>query len=394
MRHSRLFLTVWVFVPLFLLGGCGSLRRGGRVPVFKIEETSFHALPDWQHDEGIFQALVAFKKSCGVLLKKKPQEEIGLGTRASDWHPVCRKALDCKEIFSPEQTRQFFEEHFTPYRVSDDGNPEGLFTGYYESSLNGSRHKTHKYWYPLYKKPPELLLSQGKEKKWGVLSWGKIVPYYDRAAIDNGALEGKGLELVWVDDPVEAFFLHVQGSGRINLPDGKVMRVNYAASNGHPFFSIGRDLIQNNIMDTKDVSMQSIRAWMARSPEKARTLMHKNPSYVFFREVESKAEDGPIGCMGVPVTAGRTLAIDRRWLPMGAPLWFDGCHPDNYIQERRLMIAQDTGGAIRGAVRGDFFWGFGKEAMEKAGKMKSKGQYYVLIPKEASVSLKYVLKKK
>jgi len=371
------------------------LRRGSdRVPVLKVEPTTFYALPDWQQDEGLSQAFVAFKKSCPVFLKKKASTEVGLGTTADDWHPVCQKALEMTRVYSLSEIRTFFEEHFTPYHVTDEGNPEGLFTGYYESSLNGSLKKTRRFWYPLYKKPPELVLSQGTEKKWGVLSWGRVAPYHDRAAIDNGALEGKGLELLWVDDPVEAFFLHVQGSGRVNLPNGRVVRVNYAASNGHPFISIGKELIKDNIMDVKDVSMQSIRDWMARCPEKARTLMHRNPSYVFFREVKGLAEDGPIGCIGVPVTEGRTMAIDRRWLPMGAPLWFDGYHPDNYIQERRLMIAQDTGGAIRGAVRGDFFWGYGKEAMEKAGKMKSKGQYYIFLPKEASVSRQYLLEKR
>ncbi|MFN7662699.1 MAG: murein transglycosylase A [Alphaproteobacteria bacterium] len=393
MRGSRLSL-LGVVVSLLLLGGCSSLRKGGgRVPVIKLESVPFHALTDWQQDHDIPHALKAFKISCKVLLKKKPTEPLGLGTYAGDWHPVCRQALECSDSASPQETRAFFEAHFVPYRVTDNGDPEGLFTGYYESSLNGSRQKTPKFWYPLYKKPPELLLSQDKEKKWGVLSWGKIVPYYDRAAIDKGALEGKGLELVWVDDPVEAFFLHIQGSGRVTLPDGQVMRVNYAASNGHPFFSIGRELVHNNIMDTKDVSMQSIRGWMARFPDQARVLMHKNPSYIFFREVENKG-DGPIGCMGVPLTPLRSMAIDRRWLPMGCPLWFDGRHPDNYIQERRLMIAQDTGGAIRGAVRGDFFWGFGKDAMERAGKMKSKGQYYVLLPKRVSVPRSYLLKNK
>lgn len=392
MRRSS--LLIGYLMAAFLMGGCHVSKRGSeRIPVLKVEETTFYALPDWQQDEGVAQALAAFKKSCSVLLKKKSSEEVGLGTTAGDWHGVCRKALEWKHLYSPQEVRAFFEENFTPYHVSDDGNPEGLFTGYYESSLNGSRKKTRKFSYPLYKKPPELILSQGKEKKWGVLSWGRIAPYYDRAAIDDGALDGKGLEIVWVDDPVEAFFLHVQGSGRVNLPDGSVIRVGYAASNGHPFVSIGKELIKDNIMDVKNVSMQSIRNWMARCPDKARKLMHKNPSYVFFRELPDTG-DGPIGCMGVPVTAERSLAIDRRWLPMGAPLWFDGFHPDNYIQERRLMIAQDTGGAIRGAVRGDFFWGFGKKAMEKAGKMKSKGQYYILLPKEASVSRQYLLEKK
>jgi membrane-bound lytic murein transglycosylase A len=392
MRQSKVLLNTFLIGLILFLGGCGSTKNrsfGGGSLIPKVEKTSFSALPGWQSDKGTPQAYAAFKKSCKVLLRKKSSQPLGLGTEARDWRPVCQEALR-HTLQSPQGVRSFFEKHFIPYRVTDNGNPEGLFTGYYESSLKGSLKKTRKYRYPLYRKPPELVLSQGKKRTWGRLKWGRIVPYYDRAAIDNGALDGKGLELVWVDDHVETFFLHVQGSGRINLPNGKVMRVSYAASNGHPFVSIGRKLIENNVMDVKNISMQSIRKWMARCPRKGIKLMHKNPSYIFFREV--KGADGPIGCMGVGVTAGRSMAIDKRWLPMGAPLWFDGYHPSNYINERRLMIAQDTGGAIKGVVRGDFFWGFGKKAMQKAGKMRSKGQYYILIPERASISRKYLLK--
>ena len=392
-RPDLVFFYGLVLALTLLLSGCGSSssRRFSYVKPSqnkpKLVPVTFYALPWWQQDKGSPQAYEAFRRSCDVILKKKPSAPMGLGTQASDWQKVCRIAKR-HALKNPAYVRRFFQKNFEPYRVTDNGDPEGLFTGYYESSLNGSLKKTHRYKYPLYKKPPELVMAvDGKQKKWGILRWGSIKPYHDRSKIDRGALDGRGLELVWVDDFVEAFFLHVQGSGRIKLPNGKVMRISYAASNGHPFRSIGRYLMENNIMDVKNISMQSIRAWMKRDPKKALWLMHQNPSYVFFREIKGAA--GPIGCMGVPVMPGRSMAIDKRWLPMGAPLWFDGFHPDNHINERRLMIAQDTGGAIRGVVRGDFFWGFGQSAMEKAGKMRAKGQYYILIPKGARIDRIY-----
>ncbi len=392
-RPDLIFFYVLLLAIGLVLSGCGASkpRRSSYVKPSqnkpRLEKVDFYALPWWQQDQGSPQAYDAFKRSCAVLLKKKPNAAMGLGTTGRDWHQVCRIA-GRHTLKDPKRVRAFFEKNFIPYRVSDNGDPEGLFTGYYESSLNGSLKKTWRYKYPLYRKPPELIMSVGdNQKKWGVLKWGRIVPYHDRASIDKGAIQNRGLELVWVDDFVEAFFLHVQGSGRIKLPDGKVMRVSYAASNGHPFRSIGKYLMENNIMDVKNISMQSIRAWMKRDPKKALWLMHQNPSYVFFREI--KGAIGPIGCMGVPVVPGRSMAIDKRWLPMGAPIWFDGFHPHNHINERRLMVAQDTGGAIRGVVRGDFFWGFGKSAMERAGKMRSKGQYYVLIPKGAWIERRY-----
>lgn len=390
-RPDILFFWALLLWGVLLLTSCG----GGRRPYVKpsqnkpkIQPVSFYALPWWQIDKGSPDAYRAFQRSCDVILKKNPNTAMGLGTTAAEWHQVCRIAK--RHTFkTPQSVRHYFETNFIPYRVTDNGDPVGLFTGYYESSLKGSLQKTWRYKYPLYRKPPELLMDMNnQDRKWGVLKWGRIVPYHDRAAIDRGAISKRGLELVWVDDFIEAFFLHVQGSGRITLPDGKVMRVSYAASNGHPFRSIGQYLMENNIMDVKNISMQSIREWMSRDPKKALWLMHKNPSYVFFREI--KGAIGPIGCMGVPVVPGRSMAIDKRWLPMGAPLWFDGFHPDNHINERRLMIAQDTGGAIRGVVRGDFFWGYGTSAMERAGKMRTKGQYYVLLPKNSRVHAQYL----
>jgi len=212
----------------------------------------------------------------------------------------------------------------------------------------------------------------------GRLENGQLKPYYSRAAIDDGALAGRNLELVWVTDPIDAFFLQIQGSGRIRLSDGSLMRVGYAGQNGHSYFAIGRDLIRRGVMTSETISLQAIDAWLRDHPDEAPALMNRNPSYVFFRRL-----DGPIvGAQGVPLTPGRSLAVDRAYYPLGLPLWLDAEHPiDPNTRIRRLMIAQDTGGAIKGPVRGDYFWGHGRDAREKAGRMKSRGQMFVLVPR-------------
>ena len=197
-------------------------------------------------------------------------------------------------------------------------------------------------------------------------------------------LSGKGLELVWVDDPVDAFFLQIQGSGLIRLPSGKILRVGYAGKNGQPYFAIGRDLVARGALTTENVSLQTIRAWLAANPAEAQAVMNKNQSYVFFRAITGA---GPIGAQGVPLTAGHSLAVDRRYIPLGAPLWLDTADPlVPGAPLRRLVIAQDTGGAIKGVVRGDFFWGSGDRARNGAGKMKEPGRFYILLPRSGSSS--------
>ncbi|HEX6977888.1 MAG TPA: MltA domain-containing protein, partial [Alphaproteobacteria bacterium] len=197
--------------------------------------------------------------------------------------------------------------------------------------------------------------------------------------IDEGALEGRNLELVWVADPIDAFFLHIQGSGRVRLADGSTIRVGYAAQNGHPYLAIGRPLIDRGAIPKDKVSMQSIRAWLAANPDEAERIMWLNASYVFFRELEG---EGPLGAQGVPLTPGRSLAVDRRHIPLGAPIWLDTTLPTEGTPPfRRLMVAQDTGGAIRGPLRGDVFWGHGSDAAERAGRMRSTGRMWILLPR-------------
>lgn len=289
--------------------------------------------------------------------------------------------------------RTFFETRFAPYQSRQaDGSENGLITGYYEPLLHGSLTPSAKYSVPLYGPPADLLTidlssvyPQLKHMRLrGRLQGNKVVPYLDRADIDDGSNPLKGNELVWVDNPVEAFFLQIQGSGRIQLPDGSMMRVGYADQNGYPYRSIGRVLAERGELPLAQTSMQNIKAWGRRNPDKLPELLAQNPSYVFFRELPDSGS-GPLGALGVPITGGRSIAVDARAIPLGAPVWLATTLPASDQPLDRLVLAQDTGGAIRGNVRTDFFWGFGNEAGAIAGRMKQTGRMWVLLPKDMPV---------
>ena len=310
--------------------------------------------------------------------------------KAHHWQSVCGMASKLGRNVAPGSARRFFENWFSAYQVTDRGNPNGLFTGYFEPLLRGSLKKTRRYSVPLYKKPNDLVTVQLGDFKKGLkgqqitgrLRANTLVPYAERAEIESGALSGKGLEIVWVDDPVDAFFLQIQGSGLVHLPSGKILRVGYAGKNGQPYFAIGRELVARGALKMENVSLQTIRAWLAANPAEAQAVMNKNPSYVFFRVIEG---EGPIGAQGVPLTSGHSLAVDRRYIPLGAPLWLDTTDPlVPGSPLRRLVIAQDTGGAIKGVVRGDFFWGAGDRARNGAGKMKQPGRFFILLPRSGA----------
>ena len=306
---------------------------------------------------------------------------------AAAWQEACA-ALPAKA--DAAQTRAYIERWFRPFRAANNDQPVGLFTGYYEAELKGARQPGGRYSVPLYRTPNDLVqvdLGQfADELKGRTLAGrveaGRLLRYPDRARIEAGYLKDKGLELLWVDDPVDLFFLQVQGSGRVTLAEGGSMRVGFAGHNGHGFVAIGRLLIDSGKMAREKVSMQAIRDWLRANPAEARALMNQNPRYIFFREIAPTEGDGPIGAQGVPLTPGRSLAVDRRFIPMGVPLWLDTTMPGATDRKlRRLMVAQDTGGAIQGPVRGDFFWGTGEPALAEAGKMRSQGSYYLLLPK-------------
>lgn len=283
--------------------------------------------------------------------------------------------------------RQFFEAHFEPFAAGG-----GIMTGYYEPILRGATEPDAVFRTPLHSRPPELVEQPVNgnplRRRYGMLVDGKMEPFHDRAAIDTGALSGRGLELVWVDDPADAFFLHIQGSGRVVLPDGEVVRVGYAGHNGRGYVAIGRLLIERNEVPREQMSMQAIRAWLsAAGHERATELLRGNPSYVFFRRVEGLTlEQGPIGAMGVPLTPQRSVAVDRAFIPLGAPMWVmvrDPTARRDTPPAGRLVVAQDTGGAIRGPARTDYFWGWGPEAGERAGRMRDEAEVFVLLPRAA-----------
>lgn len=378
MIRSLLILTV------LFLSAC-SVTDPEKEPLV-LKKSGFENLPGWEQDDHgeIFEA---FSRSCDRILKNHPEKPFGpngVGGIYGDWQPAC-KALSYTD---PVQAKSYFEHYFTPYQAHAGRLKDGLFTGYYEAALSGSRIRHGPYQYPLYKRPDDLVmvdLGLFRDELKGQRIAGRVdgaylKPFEDRGEIEGGALKNNSdLAVVWVDNPVDSFFLHIQGSGRVNLDDGTYMRLGYDGQNGHPYYAIGRELIKRGHMNKDDVSMQSIRSWLETHQADARDIMNTNKSYVFFREL---GEEGPLGGEGVPLAPGRSLAVDRTKIPYGTPVWVSLEPPvDNSKPVRRLMVAQDTGGAIRGAVRGDVFWGHGPKAEYLAGHMKSGGRYWLLLPK-------------
>jgi membrane-bound lytic murein transglycosylase A len=318
----------------------------------------------------------AFVASCRVLKHKE------------DWSDACAAAVGL-EARSGTTLLQYYEQWFVPHKVhNDDGSDTGTITGYYVPDLDGSRVKTERFSYPLYAIPEDLVIIDlrevypelGSYRLRGRLEGRRVVPYYSRAELNQGVEALAGKEIFWVDDPVELFFLHIQGSGRIRLENGEKVMVNYADQNGHPYRSIGRLLIDRGAMTRDQMSMQNIRKWARNNPEQVWPLLAENPSYIFFRELEPEFQSPP-GSLGIPLTPEISLAVDPRTIPLGAPVFLSTTWPYNPRPLNKLMVAQDTGGAIKGQVRGDFFWGMGDEAGALAGRMKQDGRFWVLLPR-------------
>jgi len=385
-------LRLFLILPLLpLLAAC---ERQPPEPLLELEAVTFEALEGWREDDPR-PALAALLRSCAVFARRPDARALGGDPRFGTyglWKGICAEARTLAHAAGAEEVRRFFETRFRPWRVSDRGDAEGLFTGYYEPLLHGARRPSERYRYPIYRRPPELVMVdlgrfvpelRGRRIA-GRLDGGWLEPFADRATIERGLLAGRGLEIAWVDDPIALFFLHIQGSGRIRFEDGTSIRVGYDGWNGHPYRAIGRDLVEMREIPREEISLFSIRTWLQAHPERARELMNRNPSYVFFRVLEGLDEaEGPLGSLGVPLTPGRSLAVDRRFIPLGLPLWLETTapYPDGPRPLRRLVVAQDTGGAIRGVVRGDLFWGDGARAEYLAGHMKSRGRYYLLLPR-------------
>ena len=361
---------------------------------FSIFPVAFKEIPGWRADRHS-DALPVFLRSCSRLRKQPPEKAMGSRVemgRVSQWARIC----DDAKIIRPgneAEAQYFFESRFVAYRVSHNHGNTGLITGYYEPDLRGSWAADVRYRFPLYALPKDLISSDlgTFDVKWkgeqiaGRMDDNRYVPYYSREEIEQGALHGQQLEIVWIDSAIDSFFLHIQGSGRVTLPDGTHVRVGYAGRNGRRYTAVGRELVSSGIMPREEVTMPTIRAWMEANPVAAQALMRKNKSFVFFRVLRG---DGPIGAQGVVLTPGRSIAVDRKYWPLGVPVWMDttdpGTHPAAPL--RRLGVAQDTGSAIKGAVRADYFWGHGNAAGDKAGIMKGLGVLYMLLPRMAAIN--------
>ncbi|MDB5907543.1 MAG: murein transglycosylase [Massilia sp.] len=340
--------------------------------------TSFSELPGWQQDD-LREAWPAFNASCKALARKP------------EWTQPCAAAA-AVDAADGAAIREFFEAWFVPNMVrAADGADTGLITGYYEPMLRGARKRGGAFQTPLYRVPDDLLVVElgsvypelKNMRLRGRLVGKKVVPYNTRAEIERADISGK--ELLWVDDPVEAFFLEVQGSGRVQLADtGETVRLAYDEQNGHPYKAIGRWLVEQGELTVPQATAQGIKAWIAANPARRQELFNVNPSYIFFREERLPDPSvGPKGALGVPLTPARSVAVDPQFLPLGAPVYLATTRAGSEVPMQRLMMGQDTGGAIRGAVRADFFYGFGKDAAESAGLMKQRGQIWVLLPKAA-----------
>lgn len=391
---------VLLLLTLFLVSCAEVAQKGDKTsnaksncdcPKIKTEKEDLAKIPDygllkksdWSAIESSFESdnvlltWTAWLRSCSVLKQK------------DTWKKVCDLAEDIKEP-SDENIKNYFKKYFNLYSATNmDGSDTGTITGYYQPILKGSKVKTSHYKVPLYTTPKDLItvdLSEVypelKSKRLrGKLAGNKLIPYLSRAEIDGQGSPLAGNEIVWVEDPVEAFFLEIQGSGIIQFDNGEAMQIGYADQNGYPFKAIGSTLVQKKEITMAEASMEGIKNWARKNITKLREFLNMNASYVFFRKLPNDLP-GPIGALGVSIEAERSVAIDPKFIPLGAPIFLSTTQPNASEPLERLMVAQDTGGAIRGGVRADFYWGSGDEAGRKAGSMKQQGKIWTLLPRD------------
>lgn len=395
MHNQRMKKYALPILSLLLLSACSGATPSPQTTTsspypaddapLQIRAVNFDALPGWERDD-LQGSIEALARSCAKLKAQDQSKAFGdasWGISIGDWAPACSKIASGEAQQNP---RAFYQQYFTPYEATSGDYREGLFTGYYEASLRGSRVRSAQYNTPLLARPDDLImveLGDFRESLKGQRIAGRVVkgalkPYESRVDIESGKL-AQAVPLVYVDDPVDAFFLHIQGSGRVLMDDDSEMRVGYAAQNGHVYYAIGRELVKRGHMDKDAVSMQSIREWLQAHPDQAAEFMNLNPSYVFFEEIKG---EGPLGAQNVALTPTRSMAVDRTKIPYSTPLWLSIREPvAGQGDLQRLVIAQDTGGAIKGPIRGDYYWGYGAEAAHNAGLMKATGRYWLLLPR-------------
>jgi membrane-bound lytic murein transglycosylase A len=358
-----------------------------RIPDSQLEPLAFDAIEGWPQDDHA-AALATFKASCRPLLRGRGQ--------STEQRPVYQALLKaCAEAVhvAPSAARAFFEAEFRPVRINRLGDRAGFLTGYYEPIVEGSRFPTREFTVPLYRRPPDLVPPPGTAKGQGFPNTGKsmrrqadgtLVPYYERGEIDDGALDGRHLEICWIKDPIDLFVIQIQGSARIRLEDGEMLRVNYDSHNGFPYTAVGRILIERGLVPREEMSMDRIRDWMKANPDAGRELRRANRSYTFFRIVGLGNDREAEGAQGIPLTAGRSIAVDKALHVYGTPFFISAGLPLSTKSEpfRRLMIAQDTGSAIVGPARADIYYGAGPEAGRISGRFRNSGDFFMLVPRE------------
>lgn len=387
--RAGLNLLVPAVCLYFLMLGVGQGADRGNSDMAQLTPESFSDLPGWTGDRHQ-EALSAFALSCVRLLAPGSGGAVGKkGRSLQAWRSICKNALSPDALLSRAAARRFFETNFSLYRVTLPGKARGFLTGYYEPEVEGSLERSASFSVPLYRRPDDLVTLKASQAHGGLsaVRRGKdgFEPYSTRAEIEAGALAGRGLELVYLRDPVEAFFVHVQGSVRVRLQDGRLMRVGFAAKNGHPYSSIGKVLIERGALSAAEMNSKRLRQWLAANPKEARGVMDTNRSFIFFRTLAvADPTLGPIGAGGVQLTPLRSIAVDQAFHTYGTPIWIDAELPGakgGVRPFRRLMIAQDTGSAITGAARADIFFGSGEAAGARAGVIRHKGDFAVLLPK-------------
>lgn len=359
-------------------------------PKINLQKVPFSKLPGWGEVD-LKKSLLAFKISCKAFLKQDPNKAVGsafIPLRAKDWYPACKRAQSIDSA-SKKAVRNFFQSYFQPMAFIDPKPIEGLFTGYYMPLLQGSLKRTEKYNVPLYGLPNNLVSidlnlfdsTLGNRTLMGRVEKNKVVPYYTREEINKGAIDSFSPVIAWVDNTIDRSFLEIQGSGLIQLENGKRIAVGYIGENGASYTAIAKVLMDQGVMTKDNASMQHIRSYLEAHPEQIDKVLNQNKSFVFFNTL---ATYEALGAQGVALTPGYSLAVDHKWVPYGTPIWLNTTRPAEKSEKNkmfhRLMVAQDTGGAIKGTVRGDVYWGAGDRATTIAGRMKNRGYYWLLLP--------------